>query len=193
MLFALAVQKDWEVRQIDIKTAYLYGDLDEEIYMEAPKGYDVPHKHVLWLKKALYGLKQASRQWYRKLKGSLSEFGLKEVRNEPHTFVVNKVVNDQKCTLIVPIYVDDLFPIGDKLLVDKFEKFIPNYFEISPPCNTHYFLGIHVKRNRSPDEGMPYLALDQIKYIETLMNQMKPEGTPLKKVLNTLVDSGDYR
>ena len=114
----LAVQKDWELCQIDVKTAFLYGDLDEEIYMEAPKGYNVPDKHVLQLKKALYRLNQAGRQWYRKLKGSLSEFSLKEVCNEPHTFVVNEVVNDQKCTLIVPIYVDDLFPIEDKVLVD---------------------------------------------------------------------------
>ena len=186
MLFTLAVQQDWEVCQIDVKTAYLYGDLDEEIYMEAPQGYDVPDKHVLRLTKALYGLKKAGCQWYRKLKGSLSEFGLKEVHNEPHTFVVNKVVNDQKCTLIVPIYVDDSFPIGDKVLVDEFENFIPSYFEISPPCDAHYFLGICVKRNCSPSKGMPYLALDQIKYIELLTDLMKSEGTPLKKYATPL-------
>ena len=79
MLFALAVQKDWEVCQIDVKTAYLYGDLDEEIFMEPPNGLDVPEGHVLCLRKALYGLKQAGRQWYRKLKGSMAEFGLKQV------------------------------------------------------------------------------------------------------------------
>ena len=59
LLFALAVENDWEIRQIDVKTAYLNGDLDEEIYMEPPKGYDVPEGHVLLLRKAVYGLRQA--------------------------------------------------------------------------------------------------------------------------------------
>ena len=60
LLFALAAEKDWEIRQIDVKTAYLNGKLDEEIFMEPPEGYPVPEGHVLLLKKALYGLKQAS-------------------------------------------------------------------------------------------------------------------------------------
>ena len=92
LLLAYAVQEDWEVRQIDIKTAYLYGDLDEEILMEAPDGYDVPTGHCLLLRKALYGLKQAGRQWYLKLKGAMAEFGLTQVKSEPHTFVAHKVV-----------------------------------------------------------------------------------------------------
>ena len=59
LLLGIAVKEDWEVRQIDVKNTYLYGDLDEEIFMDAPQGYDVPEGHVLLLKKALYGLKQA--------------------------------------------------------------------------------------------------------------------------------------
>ena len=110
----------------------------------------------------------------------MAEFGLKQLWNEPHTFIVNKVVDSQKCTLIIPIYVDDLFPIGDKVLVDEFKKWIPKYFEISPPCDAHYFLGIRVKRNCSPQDGMPYLSLDQIKYIETLTAQFTTGGSTLK-------------
>lgn len=54
------MQHDWEFRQIDVKTAYLYGDLEEEVYMEPPEGLDgIPKDHVLLLVKALYGLKQA--------------------------------------------------------------------------------------------------------------------------------------
>ena len=143
----MAIQHDWEVRQIDVKTAYLYGDLDEKIYMELPEGADNSKTHILLLKKALYGLKQAGCQWYRKLKDTMSKFGLKQVRNEPHTFVAQKVVKGNKCTLIIPIYVDNLFPIGDKVLTDNFESWIGKYFEITTPCNAHYFLGIRIKRN----------------------------------------------
>ena len=56
----MATQKDWEFRQIDVKTAYLNGDLEEEVFMEVPQGLEnVPEGHVLKLKKALYGLRQA--------------------------------------------------------------------------------------------------------------------------------------
>jgi len=59
LMFVLAIQQNWEIRQIDVKNTYLYRDLDEEIYMEAAKGMDIPKGKVLHLKKALYSLKQA--------------------------------------------------------------------------------------------------------------------------------------
>ena len=67
LLFALAIKKDWEIRQINVKTAYLNGDLNKEIFMEPPQGYNVPEGHVLLLKKVLYRLKQARQQWYKHL------------------------------------------------------------------------------------------------------------------------------
>ena len=76
LLLGIAAKKDWEIRQIDVKSAYLYGDLDEEIYMSPPPGYNVPEGHVLRLRKALYSLKQAGRQWYKTLKEKLKTFGL---------------------------------------------------------------------------------------------------------------------
>ena len=145
LLAANAVQRDWEFRQINVKTAYLYAELDEEVYMEVPQGLkDVPKGHVLKLIKALYGLRQAGRQWYNTLREVLEKFGMKRVESDPHTFVATKVINREKKTLIIPIYMDDLFPFGDKVLTDNFEVFIPNYFETTPPCDAHYFLGIRV-------------------------------------------------
>lgn len=63
MLFALAATHDWEIEQMDGKTAFLYADIDEEVYVELPTGYSKPNK-VCRLRKALYGLKQAPRIWY---------------------------------------------------------------------------------------------------------------------------------
>jgi len=100
LLLGIAVQNDWEIRQVDVKTAYLYGDLEEEIYMEPPKGMDVPEGSVLLLKKALYGLKQAGRQWYAKLKEVLAKFDLKQVVSDPNTYVAHKVVNGKPCILV---------------------------------------------------------------------------------------------
>ena len=172
LLFAMAVQRDWEIRQIDIKTAYLYGDLDEEIYMEPPEGVTIPEGHVYLLVKAIYGLKQAGRQWYQKLRETMGKFSLTQVPSDPHTFVAHKVIKGTKRTLIVPVYVDDLFPIGDKVLTDDFEKWIGNYFEITAPADVHYFLGIRVLRDRNPADTLPYLALDQTKFIESVLRRV---------------------
>ena len=183
LLFAMAVQRDWEIRQIDVKTAYLYGELEEEIYMEPPEGSDVPEGHVYQLIKAIYGLKQAGRLWYQKLQETMGKFGLIQVPSDPHTFVAHKVVDGVKRTLILPVYVDDLFPIGDKVLTDDFEKWVGNYFEVTAPADVHYFLGIRVIRDRNPANASPYLTLDQTKFIESVLNRvtepLKDYNSPL--------------
>ena len=120
-LLGIAVSKNWEVHQLDVKSTYLHGDLDEEIYMDPPPGYNVVEGNVLRLVKAIYGLKQASHQWYKKLKEEISKFSLVQVVNDPHTFVVHKKVKDTTKMLILPVYVDDMLPIGDKVLTNNFE------------------------------------------------------------------------
>ena len=111
LLVANAVQHNWEFRQIDVKTAYLYGELEDKVYMDVPGGLEgMPENHVLKLEKALYGLKQVGQQWYHKRSGVMDKFGMKHVKSNPHTFMTTKVVRGKKLTLIIPIYMDDLFP-----------------------------------------------------------------------------------
>jgi hypothetical protein len=174
LLAATAAQREWEFRQIDIKTAYLYGELEEEVYMAVPEGLQgIPEGHVLLLIKALYGLKQAGCQWYFRLFEVMTEFGMKRIESNPHTFICFKFINQVKLTIIIPIWVDDLFPAGDKALVDDFETWIPKYFETSPPCDAHYFLGIRVTRNRipeSPTTVTPYICFDQISFVKNVLS-----------------------
>ena len=92
----------------------------------------------------LYGLKQADCQWYHILWEALTEFDMKHIKSNPHTFITTTVIKKEKKMLILPIWVDDLFPVRDKELVNKLEMWIPTYFKTSPPCNTHYLLGICV-------------------------------------------------
>ena len=64
ILLALCALENWELEALDVKTAFLYGNLDEEIYMEQPEGF-IKHSNKVWrLHKALYGLKQASLSWW---------------------------------------------------------------------------------------------------------------------------------
>jgi hypothetical protein len=68
-IFAIAAAQDWELEQMDVKTAFLYGDVEEDIYVIQPEGFELPGKEglVCKLKKALYGLKQSPRVWYNTL------------------------------------------------------------------------------------------------------------------------------
>ena len=94
-------------------------------------------------------------------------FGIKRIPSDPHSFIVTKTVKGRQKILIVPVYVDDLFPFGDKELVDEFERYIPDYFETSTPCDAHYFLGIQVTRNRNPSNNVPpWISLDQITFAD---------------------------
>ena len=155
--------------------------------MEAPDGYNVPTGHCLLLRKALYGLKQAGRQWYLKLKGAMAKFGLAQVKLEPHTFVAHKVVGGKHCMLILPVYVDDLFPIGNKELTDEFEKWIPTYFDITPPVDAHFFLGMRISwsRQSGSTQGVSnaFIALDQLAFIESVLARvnvtLKDMKTPM--------------
>ena len=139
LLTAMAIQNDWEFRHLDVKTAYLHGDLEEEVYMAIPQGLeDIPEGYVLKLKKALYGLKQAGRQWYKHLHATMKVFGLTCAESDPHTFVFNGKIKGVKHTLIIPVYVDDIFLFGSKTLTDQFEEYIPKYYDITDPCDAQY-------------------------------------------------------
>ncbi|GKA78969.1 putative RNA-directed DNA polymerase [Tanacetum coccineum] len=75
VVLSLAASLDLEVEQMDVKTAFLHGDLDKEIYMEQPEGFQVKGKegYVCRLQKSLYGLKQAPRQWYKKFESVIGK------------------------------------------------------------------------------------------------------------------------
>jgi hypothetical protein len=77
LVLALAVFLKWNVKQLDVSNAFLHGILDEEVYMEQPKGYEDDNfpEHVCRLHKSLYGLKQAPRAWFQRLSQQLVEYG----------------------------------------------------------------------------------------------------------------------
>ena len=164
--------------------------------MEPPKGFIVPENHVLLLRKSLYGLKQAGRQWYKRLRETIAKFDLKPLANDPHTYVTHKVVDGIRRTLILPVYVDDLFPIGDKVLCDEFEKLIPEYFKVTISGDISLFLGIRVLRNRTAD--VPWLSIDQETFandtafrFQTDEEEKQQKDTPYSSKIGTLTSNKD--
>lgn len=103
LLFALSVKLGLDITQLDVKTAYLNGDLKEDIYMHAPEGFvsEMAGK-VLKLKKAVYGLKQSTLVWYEKVRNVLGKNHFKNCTQEPCLFT--KMSKDVK--IIIALYVD---------------------------------------------------------------------------------------
>ena len=150
-LLSWAASMDYEIHQVDIKSAYLYGKLkdDEIIFIRPPLGNllkGVPPGHALRLNKALYGLKQAGRRWYKTLERILfKKMGFQKSHYDHAVFylIKNKVV-----ILILFIHVDDITIIGKDLFVIRvFKKNLAKHVELSDGGNIHWLLGIEIQRN----------------------------------------------
>lgn len=111
LLFVIVVHRGWKIYQLDVKSAFLNGDLEEEIFIEQPEGFQVTQnkKKVYLLKKALYGLKQAPRAWYSKIDEHLSKFGFLRSMNEQTLYIKE----EKKEMIIISLYIDDLLITGN--------------------------------------------------------------------------------
>lgn len=184
LLFALSVKLGLEVNHLDVKTAFLNGDLEETIYMKMPDCYysNSLVSKVLKLKKAIYGLKQASRAWNKKVDDCLISNGYKRSKIEPCMYI--KDIN--KCKTIVTVYVDDFFIFSnDKIETNNLKQMLSNKFSIKDLGEVKLCLGMNVKFNK--DKG--YVTLSQETYIDQLLskfnlNDCKTVDTPMEVKLN---------
>ena len=158
MVLAIATQRKWKVYQLDVKSAFLHGKLDEDVYVEQPLGYEKKgeeHK-VLKLKKALYGLKQAPRAWFSRIETYFVKEGFARCPSE-HTLFVK--IGEDKKILIIFIYVDDLvFTGSDEGMFAVFKASMKREFDMTDLGKMKFFLGVEVVQN---DEG---IYLSQRKY-----------------------------
>ncbi|KAL4368326.1 hypothetical protein GQ457_05G026720 [Hibiscus cannabinus] len=124
VVLGLAATLDLEVEKLDVKTSFLHGDLEEEIYMEQPRGFIVPGKEnlVCRLRKSLYGLKQAPRQWYKKFDSFMTEHQFKKTQTDHR---------------------------HDKKKIDALKKALSNSFAMKDLGSAKQILGINIIRDRS--------------------------------------------
>jgi len=176
MILAIAARNKWSVHQMDVKSAFLNGFLEEEVYVKQPLGYEIDGQEgkVYKLKKALYGLKQAPRVWYSRMDEYLKGEGFKRSPSEPTLYIK---VNQEGKILIVCLYVDDLIFTGD-LLINEFKTAMKSEFEMTDLGMMKYFLGIEV--NQSEDG----IFICQNKYANDLLKRFrmmncKPAVTPI--------------
>ena len=145
MMLVLAALRNWHISELDIKTAFLYGDLDEELYMEQPKGFKIPGQQnkVMHLRKAIYGLKQAALAWWRVLDKSISSLGCTRLQSDSGLFV-----NKDK-TIVIIVYVDDVLFLGaNKKDIASLKECFMVIWECRDLGETKEFLCMHILCNK---------------------------------------------
>nr|KYP42640.1 Retrovirus-related Pol polyprotein from transposon TNT 1-94 [Cajanus cajan] len=175
-VLSLVATLDLEVEQMDVKTAFLHGNLEEEIYMKQPDGFLVEGKedHVCRLRKSLYGLKQAPRQWYKKFESFMCEQGYKKTTSD-HCVFVKKFSDDD--FIILLLYVDDMLIVEkDVSRIDRLKKQLGEAFAMKDLGAAKKILGISIKEKK--------LWLSQEHYIKKVLQRFQMEnskvvGTPL--------------
>ncbi|KAH9670830.1 hypothetical protein KPL70_017126 [Citrus sinensis] len=178
LIISLAAQNKWKIFQMDVKSAFLNGFLEEEVYIEQPLGYVVKghEDKVLRLKKALYELKQAPRAWNSRIDKYFQEKGFTKCPYE-HALYVKEKDGD---ILIVCLYVDDLIFTGSNpSLFEEFKRVMIKEFEMTDIGLMAYYLDIEVNQK---EEG---IFISQESYAKEIlkrfkMNYCKPISTPVE-------------
>ncbi|GJU04254.1 retrovirus-related pol polyprotein from transposon TNT 1-94 [Tanacetum coccineum] len=177
ILLAYACALDFKLFQMDVKSAFLNGFINEEVYMAQPPGFIDFEKldHVYKLKKALYGLKQAPKAWYDRLKAFLIKHEYKIGMVDNTLFTKKKSSN----LIIVQIYVDDIiFGSTYQDMCDEFAKIMHDEFEMSMMGELNFFLGLQIKQMEDD------IFFNQSKYIKEMLKKFgledsKPMKTPM--------------
>ncbi|GJV38978.1 putative ribonuclease H-like domain-containing protein [Tanacetum coccineum] len=145
LFLAFASYMGFMVYQMDVKSAFLYGEIEEEVYVTQPKGFEDPHfpKHVYRVVKALYGLHQAPRAWYARLSTFLLKHNYRRGTIDKTLFIKK----NSRDIILVQVYVDDIiFGSTNKAWCDDFEVLMKGEFEMSAMGELTFFLGLQVKQ-----------------------------------------------
>jgi hypothetical protein len=184
-IIALAAKMKWKLHQMDIKTTFLNGVIEDEVYIEQPQGFEIENRksHVCELKKVLYGLKQAPKAWYGQIESFMPSLGFTKSKADSNLYF--KVMNDEPKILL--LYVDDLFLTGEEKIITKCKKRLASSFEMKDLSLMHYLLSLEVWQ--SPER----IFLNQGKYAVKILKRFdmlkcKSMNTPMEVKLKLLVD-----
>ncbi|GJX29617.1 putative ribonuclease H-like domain-containing protein [Tanacetum coccineum] len=178
LFLAYALFKDFVVYQMDVKSAFLYGKIEEEVYVCQPPGFEDPNfpDRVYKVKKALYRLHQAPRAWYETLSTYLLDNGFQRGKIDKTLFIKRHKGN----ILLVQVYVDDIiFGSTKKELCNAFEKLMHEKFQMSFIGEITFFLGLQVQQKK---DG---IFISQDKYVFEILKKfrftkVKTASTPME-------------
>ena len=179
MMLALVVQYNLELEQLDVKTAFLHGELEEKIYMSQPACFiDKNHpEYVCLLNKSLYGLKQSPRQWYKRFDTFVLSIGF--IRSKYDSCFYFMI--DEKCSVYLLLYVDDMLLISESMhAINNLKKQLNSEFDMKDLGSAKRILGMTIDRDRSKN----YLKIHQSTYLQKVASRFgvsgcKPVSQPL--------------
>ena len=189
ILIAFAAFMGFKLYQMDVKSAFLNGDLKEEVFVKQPPGFEDAElpDHVFRLNKALYGLKQAPRAWYERLSKFLLKNGFKRGKIDNTLFLLKR----EQEFLIIQVYVDDIiFGATSERLCEEFSSLMGKEFEMRMMGELTFFLGLQIKQSSNG------ISICQEKYIKVLLKKFnmfdsKPIDTPMGTNSKMIVEESD--
>ena len=146
---------------MDVKNAFLNGDLSEEVYMQLPLGLSVESNKVFHLQRALYGLKQAPRVWFAKFSSTISRLGYMASHYDSALFLRHT----DKGTILLLLYADDMIITGDNFSgIQELKVFLSQQFEMKDLGHLSYFLSLEITHS------IDGLYITQAKYASELLS-----------------------
>jgi hypothetical protein len=185
MLLSVSAKRNYIVKQFDIKSAFLNGELKEEIYLKQPPGFKT-NDQVYKLKKSLYGLKQAARVWNQTIHQVLIEDGYKQSKRDMCLYYKHQ---GSKSSYLI-IHVDDILIAGtDKEIIKQTEEALCKHFQMKDLGEVKYFLGISIFKDKVGD-----YFINQENYISQIVDEAglaeaKPSRIPLDQGYYKLEDA----
>ena len=168
LILAIVASMDLELHQMDVKTAFLNGDLEEEIYIQKPVGFvnEGQENKVCKLLKSIYGLKQSSRQWYIRFHNTIILNGFIMI-DEDHCVYIKRSMDK---FIIMSLYVDDILIAGNsKEYVNEIKGWLSSNFEMKDMGEAAYILGVKISRDRSKK----LLSMSQEPYINKILERFQ--------------------
>ncbi|KAI3691360.1 hypothetical protein L2E82_49707 [Cichorium intybus] len=175
IFLAYAAHKNIIVHQMDVKSAFLQGDLQETIYLQQPSGFEELSRpnHVYRLNKAVHDLKQSPRAWYETLSTFLVSSGYRRGVIDPTFFIRS----NQNHIMIIQVYVDNIiFGSTNQAMVDEFAKVMTDKFHMSMNREINFFLGLQIKQTKRG------IFIHQEKYTNELLKKFSLENCSTAKV-----------
>ncbi|KAM7465888.1 hypothetical protein LguiB_013450 [Lonicera macranthoides] len=177
LFISLAATHHWPLHQLDIKNAFLHGDLQEEVYMEQPPGFVAQGEYgkVCHLRKSLYGFKQSPRAWFGKFSQAIETFGMAKSKSDHSVFYKQSEAG----IILLVVYVDDIVITGsDATGISSLKSFLHAQFHTKDLGMLKYFLGVEVTRSKKG------IFLSQRKYVLDLLAETgklgaKPCSAPM--------------
>ena len=180
MVLAIAAELNLEVRRLDVKTAFLYADIEEEVYVKTAPGFETTNKDgvqlVIKLGKSLYGLAQIPRNWWKTIDPKLIEIGFVPLKSDSCVYIYNH----NNTVVIITLYVDDLLVIESNVrVIETIKKKLKDNFQMSDLGDVSLVLGMQVTCDR--EKGT--LTISQEDYTKSIlarfgMENCKPSSIP---------------